>query len=109
MFELFEPDDVWHCITPGDSARVKGRTEKMHTPLWLGSEKTNLDFWNVVSMVWFLLSLMLQILLERYFSTQGLGTEIILPKSLDLQEKLKNGAVVDPDFSPGKLEEYYTF
>lgn len=52
---------------------------------------------------------MLQILLERYFSTQGLGTEIILPKSLDLQEKLKNGAVVDPDFSPGKLEEYYTF
>ncbi|CAA7029066.1 unnamed protein product [Microthlaspi erraticum] len=49
------------------------------------------------------------ILLERYFSTQGLGAEIILPKSLDLQEKIKNGAVVDPDFSPGKLEEYYTF
>ncbi|CAN8294049.1 unnamed protein product [Cochlearia groenlandica] len=50
------------------------------------------------------------ILLERYFSTQGLGTDIILPKSLDLQDKIKNGgALVDPDFSPGKLEEYYTF
>lgn len=52
---------------------------------------------------------MLQILLERYFSTQGLGTEIILPKSLQLQEKIKNGACVDPDFDPGTLEEYYTF
>ncbi|XP_010493933.1 PREDICTED: uncharacterized protein LOC104771153 [Camelina sativa] len=49
------------------------------------------------------------ILLERYFSTQGLGAEIILPKSLELQEKLKNGASVDPDFNPDKLEEYYTF
>ncbi|ESQ35607.1 hypothetical protein EUTSA_v10008640mg [Eutrema salsugineum] len=49
------------------------------------------------------------ILLERYFSTQGLGTEIILPKSLDLQEKIKKGALVDPDFLPEKLEEYYTF
>ncbi|KFK43489.1 hypothetical protein AALP_AA1G131700 [Arabis alpina] len=49
------------------------------------------------------------ILLERYFSTQGLGIEIILPKSLELQEKIKNGAVLDPDFCPGKLEEYNTF
>ncbi|KAL0732719.1 hypothetical protein Bca4012_008928 [Brassica carinata] len=49
------------------------------------------------------------ILLERYFSTQGLGTEIILPKSVDLQEKIKNTAPEDPDFLPGKLEEYYRF
>ncbi|CAF2115741.1 unnamed protein product, partial [Brassica napus] len=49
------------------------------------------------------------ILLERYFSTQGLGAEIILPKSLDLQEKIKNSAPKDPDFLPGKLEEYYKF
>jgi putative Holliday junction resolvase len=52
---------------------------------------------------------MLQILLERYFSTQGLGIEIILPKSLELQAKIKNGAPVDPDFNPENLEEYYTF
>lgn len=49
------------------------------------------------------------ILLERYFSTQGLGAEIILPKSLDLQEKIKNTAPKDPDFLPGKLEEFYKF
>ncbi|KAL1199063.1 hypothetical protein V5N11_028399 [Cardamine amara subsp. amara] len=46
------------------------------------------------------------ILLERYFSTQGLGTEIILPKSLELQEKIKNGARVDPDFDPENIETH---
>ncbi|XP_010533765.1 PREDICTED: uncharacterized protein LOC104809455 [Tarenaya hassleriana] len=49
------------------------------------------------------------ILLERYFSTRGVGAEIILPKCQQLQEKIKKGSPLDPDFSPGKSEEHFTF
>ncbi|KAE8038785.1 hypothetical protein FH972_011260 [Carpinus fangiana] len=38
--------------------------------------------------------------LERYFSMAGLGTELVLPKNLDLQEKLKTGPPKDMDFFP---------
>ncbi|KAJ0112455.1 hypothetical protein Patl1_00186 [Pistacia atlantica] len=40
------------------------------------------------------------ILLERYFSMSGQGTEIVLPKNMDLQEKLRKGALKDMDFFP---------
>ncbi|ESR58566.1 hypothetical protein CICLE_v10023836mg, partial [Citrus x clementina] len=43
------------------------------------------------------------ILLERYFSMSGQGTEIVLPKRVDLQEKLRKGAL-DNDFFPDKPE-----
>ncbi|XVE63761.1 hypothetical protein DITRI_Ditri07aG0045900 [Diplodiscus trichospermus] len=40
------------------------------------------------------------ILLERYFATSGKDIEIVLPKQMDLQEKLRRGAPPDIDFSP---------
>lgn len=41
----------------------------------------------------------LQILLERYFAMSGEDIEIVLPKQMDLQEKLRRGAPLDIDFS----------
>ncbi|KAH8509995.1 hypothetical protein H0E87_007778 [Populus deltoides] len=38
--------------------------------------------------------------LERYFSTFGEGTELVLPKQSDLQEKLQRGPPADIDFYP---------
>ncbi|KAG6780023.1 hypothetical protein POTOM_016430 [Populus tomentosa] len=38
--------------------------------------------------------------LERYFSTFGEGTELVLPKQSDLQEKLRRGPPADIDFYP---------
>ncbi|KAK8570483.1 hypothetical protein V6N13_003160 [Hibiscus sabdariffa] len=42
------------------------------------------------------------ILLERYFAKSGEDSEIVLPKQIDLQEKLRRGAplALDIDFSP---------
>ncbi|CAL5211137.1 unnamed protein product [Lathyrus oleraceus] len=37
-------------------------------------------------------------LLERYFSTSGEKTELVLPKNLELQEKLRKGPPKDDDF-----------
>lgn len=42
----------------------------------------------------------LQMVLERYFSTFGEGTELVLPKQSDLQEKLQRGPPADIDFYP---------
>ena len=39
-----------------------------------------------------------QMVLERYFSTSGQGTELLVPKSLVLQDKLIEGPPTDPDF-----------
>ncbi|XP_074564539.1 uncharacterized protein LOC141821071 isoform X2 [Curcuma longa] len=36
--------------------------------------------------------------LERYFSMSGLGTELVLPKQLELQERLRRGPYRDLDF-----------
>ncbi|BAT97627.1 putative pre-16S rRNA nuclease [Vigna umbellata] len=36
--------------------------------------------------------------LERYFSTSGQGTELVLPKNLELQAKLQRGPPKDVDF-----------
>ncbi|TKY63658.1 putative Holliday junction resolvase [Spatholobus suberectus] len=36
--------------------------------------------------------------LERYFSTSGQGTELVLPKNLELQVKLQKGPPKDVDF-----------
>ncbi|XP_050387129.1 uncharacterized protein LOC126803365 [Argentina anserina] len=36
--------------------------------------------------------------LERYFSMSGEGTELVLPKNLDLQEKLRRGPPKDVDY-----------
>lgn len=38
--------------------------------------------------------------LERYFQTSGEGTELVLPKQLDLQHKLRKGPPKDIDFYP---------
>ena len=38
-----------------------------------------------------------QIVLERYFSTEGEGIELVLPKSGDLQEQLRRGPPKDVD------------
>ncbi|KAL5728263.1 hypothetical protein ACHQM5_001372 [Ranunculus cassubicifolius] len=38
--------------------------------------------------------------LERYFSMSGQGTELVLPKELGLQEKLQRGPPKDLDFYP---------
>lgn len=43
-------------------------------------------------------------LLERYFSTAGHGTELVLPKNLDLHDKLVRGPSRDIDFFPAELE-----
>ncbi|KAI9180563.1 hypothetical protein LWI28_006072 [Acer negundo] len=45
------------------------------------------------------------IVLERYFSMSGQGIEIVLPKQMDLQEKLRKGGARDIDFFPEELEE----
>ncbi|KAK9273994.1 hypothetical protein L1049_018808 [Liquidambar formosana] len=42
--------------------------------------------------------------LERYFSMSGQGTELVLPKQLELQEKLRKGPPKDADFFPEVLE-----
>ncbi|CAN1143664.1 Putative pre-16S rRNA nuclease, partial [Linum perenne] len=36
--------------------------------------------------------------LERYFAVAGNGTELVIPKQLDLQDKLRNGPPKDTDF-----------
>ncbi|KAL8154682.1 uncharacterized protein LOC141660091 isoform X2 [Apium graveolens] len=38
--------------------------------------------------------------LERYFSQSGEGIELVLPKQLELQEKLRKGPPLDSDFFP---------
>ncbi|KAL6538234.1 hypothetical protein OROGR_012222 [Orobanche gracilis] len=38
--------------------------------------------------------------LERYFSSSGEGIELVLPKQLELQEKLRRGPPRDADFFP---------
>ncbi|CAI0439508.1 unnamed protein product, partial [Linum tenue] len=38
--------------------------------------------------------------LERYFSRSGSGTELVVPKQLDLQDKLRKGPPKDIDFYP---------
>ncbi|KAG8474990.1 hypothetical protein CXB51_031738 [Gossypium anomalum] len=40
------------------------------------------------------------ILLERYFAMSGEDIEIVLPKQIDLREKLRKGTPLDIDFSP---------
>lgn len=50
---------------------------------------------------------LMQMVLERYFSMSGEGTELVVPKSRVLQEKLFEGPLTDPDFmdwgcAPGK-------
>lgn len=42
--------------------------------------------------------LQLQMVLERYFSMAGQGAELVLPKQLQLQEKLRRGPPKDADF-----------
>lgn len=42
--------------------------------------------------------ILMQMVLERYFSMSGQGTELVVPKSLVLQEKLIEGPPTDPDF-----------
>ncbi|KAK6920322.1 putative pre-16S rRNA nuclease [Dillenia turbinata] len=44
-------------------------------------------------------------LLERYFSSCGQGTELVLPKQLDLQQKLLKGPSKDVDFFPEGFED----
>ncbi|EXC32398.1 hypothetical protein L484_001624 [Morus notabilis] len=41
-----------------------------------------------------------QMVLERYFSMSGEGTELVLPKNVDLQERLRRGPARDIDFFP---------
>lgn len=40
----------------------------------------------------------LQMVLERYFSMSGEGIELVLPKNLDLQERLRRGPPKDVDY-----------
>ncbi|KAK1400655.1 YqgFc domain-containing protein [Heracleum sosnowskyi] len=40
------------------------------------------------------------VVLERYFSLSGEGIELVLPKQLELQEKLRKGPPLDSDFFP---------
>ncbi|XP_043721084.1 putative pre-16S rRNA nuclease [Telopea speciosissima] len=42
--------------------------------------------------------------LERYFSMSGYGAELVLPKQLDLQQKLLRGPAKDKDFFPENVE-----
>ncbi|XP_057979745.1 uncharacterized protein LOC131165739 isoform X2 [Malania oleifera] len=42
--------------------------------------------------------------LERYFSMSGHGTEIVWPKQLELQEMVRRGPPMDVDFFPEKLK-----
>ncbi|KAH0980535.1 hypothetical protein GBA52_007712 [Prunus armeniaca] len=43
--------------------------------------------------------------LERYFSMSGEGTELVVPKNLDLQHKLRRGPPKDTDFYPEDYED----
>ncbi|PQM37293.1 uncharacterized protein Pyn_36367 [Prunus yedoensis var. nudiflora] len=43
--------------------------------------------------------------LERYFSMSGDGTELVVPKNLDLQDKLRRGPPKDIDFYPEDYED----
>lgn len=43
-------------------------------------------------------TLLMQMVLERYYFMSGQGTELVVPKSLVLQEKLIEGPPTDPDF-----------
>ncbi|CAB4300028.1 unnamed protein product [Prunus armeniaca] len=43
--------------------------------------------------------------LERYFSMSGEGTELVVPKNLDLQDKLRRGPPKDTDFYPEDYED----
>ncbi|MCL7040917.1 hypothetical protein MKW94_022365 [Papaver nudicaule] len=42
--------------------------------------------------------------LQRYFSSSGERTELVLPKQLELQEKLRQGPPKDLDFFPEELD-----
>ncbi|KAI3841432.1 hypothetical protein MKW92_010763 [Papaver armeniacum] len=42
--------------------------------------------------------------LQRYFSSSGERTELVLPKQLELQEKLRRGPPKDLDFFPEELD-----
>ncbi|OVA05637.1 Resolvase [Macleaya cordata] len=42
--------------------------------------------------------------LQRYFAMSGEGNELVLPKQLELQEKLRQGPPKDLDFFPEELE-----
>lgn len=42
--------------------------------------------------------------LQRYFAMSGDGTELVLPKQLELQEKLRQGPPKDLDFFPEELD-----
>ncbi|XP_021806862.1 uncharacterized protein LOC110750800 isoform X1 [Prunus avium] len=43
--------------------------------------------------------------LERYFSMSGEGTELVVPKNLDLLDKLRRGPPKDIDFYPEDYED----
>ncbi|KAB2595401.1 hypothetical protein D8674_030851 [Pyrus ussuriensis x Pyrus communis] len=43
--------------------------------------------------------------LERYFSMSGEGTELVLPRNLDLQDKLRRGPPKDTDFFDEDYED----
>lgn len=42
--------------------------------------------------------LVLQKVLERYFSEEGKGIEVVVPKQIELQNKLREGPPKDVDF-----------
>ena len=42
--------------------------------------------------------------LERYFSMSGEGVELVLPKNVDLQERLRRGPAKDIDLFPEDYE-----
>lgn len=43
--------------------------------------------------------------LERYFSMSGEGTELVLPRNPDLQDKLRRGPPKDTDFFDEDYED----
>ncbi|KAK2993480.1 hypothetical protein RJ640_015164 [Escallonia rubra] len=45
------------------------------------------------------------VVLERYFSLSGQGIELVLPKQLELQEKLLKGPPEDEDFYPEGFDD----
>lgn len=47
----------------------------------------------------------MQMVLERYFSMSGEGTELVLPRNLDLQDKLQRGPPKDTDFFDEDYED----
>ncbi|XP_048231134.1 uncharacterized protein LOC8279618 isoform X2 [Ricinus communis] len=48
----------------------------------------------------FTVTFWLQMVLERYYAASGEGTELVIPKQLDLQDKLRKGPPKDIDFYP---------